>query len=487
MTSNLFSRILPSITDNSHATEPTNQIRRHRSSSAHDYNTMDLDNENLDARFEDLDLEHLLADDNERMSESTASVRQPEERAPPGINTVNRGAAWRQPPPSHPLPLDDDDDDDVPQSLLLEGGLASPNATRTQPAETLPPPVPGPSTRHTRAQWETTRRQQRLHDDSRGAAGPPQTWRTSTRPGQYTSDPKERAMWLWVNQTDDLDNFLREVYEYYTGAGMYSILLGKFLMLLQTAFVIGFLTFLGWCIDYSKLSGSHKLGDVLQPKCMHKIHGIWWLALCSFIVWWLWSLLKLAGRFPRLQAMHDFYHHLLEIPDRDIQSVQWQHVVGRIMALRDANLTTASNLTPDVRKLLDSRSRQRLDAVDIASRLMRRDNYLIALFNKEVLDVSIPIPFLGNRPIFSDTTRFHVNLAIMDLVFSGPNGSFNQDFLRERNRRNLVATLRTRLMYVGFFSVLVAPFSVAYFLASYLFARFTVSSSLIDYTTHVMV
>lgn len=476
MTSNLFSRILPSVPDNSHTTEPTNQIHRHRSPSAHDYNTMDLDNENLDARFEDLDLEHLLADDNERMSESTASVRQPEERAPPGINTVNRGAAWRQPPPSHPLPLDDDDDDDVPQSLLLEGGHAPPNATRAQPAETLPPPVPGPSTRHTRAQWETTRRQQRLHDDSRGAAGPPQTWRTSTRPGQYTSDPKERAMWLWVNQTDDLDNFLREVYEYYTGAGMYSILLGKFLMLLQTAFVIGFLTFLGWCIDYSKLSGSHKLGDVLQPKCMHKIHGIWWLALCSFIVWWLWSLLKLAGRFPRLQAMHDFYHHLLEIPDRDIQSVQWQHVVGRIMALRDANLTTASNLTPDVRKLLDSRSRQRLDAVDIASRLMRRDNYLIALFNKEVLDVSIPIPFLGNRPIFSDTTRFHVNLAIMDLVFSGPNGSFNQDFLRERNRRNLVATLRTRLMYVGFFSVLVAPFSVAYFLASYLFARFTVSS-----------
>ena len=440
---------------------------------------MDIDNENLDARFEDLDLEHLLADDNERMSESVASVRQPDERALPGINTANRGAAWRQPPPSHPLPLDDDDDDDddVPQSLLLEGGGASPNATRTQPAETLPPPVPGPSTRHTRAQWETTRRQQRLHDDGRTTTGAPQTWRTSTRPGHYTSDPKERAMWLWVNQTDDLDNFLREVYEYYTGAGMYSILLGKFLMLLQTAFVIGFLTFLGWCIDYSKLSGSHKLDDVLQPKCMHKIHGIWWLALCSFIVWWLWSVLKLAGRFPRLQAMHDFYHHLLEIPDRDIQSVQWQNVVGRIMALRDANLTTASNLTPDVRKLLDSRSRQRLDAVDIASRLMRRDNYLIALFNKEVLDVSIPIPFLGNRSIFSDTTRFHVNLAIMDLVFSGPNGSFNQDFLRERNRRNLVATLKTRLMYVGFFSVLVAPFSVAYFLASYLFARFTVSSS----------
>lgn len=176
--------------------------------------------------------------------------------------------------------------------------------------------------------------------------------------------------------------------------------------------------------------------------------------------------------------MHDFYDHLLEIPDRDIQTVQWQHVVGRIMALRDANLTTASNLTPEVRKLLDSKSRQRLDAVDIASRLMRRDNYLIALFNKEILDVSIPIPFLGNRSIFSETTKWHVNLAIMNLVFSGPNGSFNQDFLRERNRRNLVALLRKRLIYTGFISVLCAPFAVSYVLASYLFKYFTVSRTI---------
>ncbi|KAF2445591.1 autophagy-related protein 9 [Karstenula rhodostoma CBS 690.94] len=471
MASNLFSRILPSASDEPYDTEPLNPHRRYRSSSAGTRSTMDIDNENLDARFEDLDLEHLLDEAaQERMTESAASVPQHDERAPPGINTASRAAAWRHPVSSRPLPPDDDDD--VPQSLLLEGGVASPNATRSEPTGGLPPPVPGPSTRHTRAQWETTRRQQRLHDDGRGGAAP-RTWRTSARPGQYTSDPKERAMWLWVNQTDDLDNFLAEVYDYYTGSGMYSILLRKLLMLLQTAFVIGFLTFLGWCIDYSKLPGSHKLSEVMQPKCMHNIHGIWWLALCSFIVYWLWSIVKLVGRFPRLQAMHDFYHHLLEIPDRDIQTVQWQHVVGRMMALRDANLTTASNLTPEVRKLLDSRSRQRLDAVDIASRLMRRDNYLIALFNKEILDVSIPIPFLGNRFIFSETTRFHVNLAIMDFVFSGPNGSFNQDFLRERNRRNLVATLRTRLMYTGFLSVLCAPFAVVYFLASYLFARFT--------------
>lgn len=172
--------------------------------------------------------------------------------------------------------------------------------------------------------------------------------------------------------------------------------------------------------------------------------------------------------------MHDFYHYLLDIPDRDVQTVQWQQVVSRIMALRDLNLTTASNLSPEVRKLLDSKSRQRLDAVDIASRLMRRDNYLIALFNKEILDVSIPIPFLGNRYIFSETTRWHVNLAIMDFVFSSPNGQFNQDFLREKNRRDLVAKMKNRFFWTGIISIICAPFAVCFVLASYLFKYFTV-------------
>lgn len=175
--------------------------------------------------------------------------------------------------------------------------------------------------------------------------------------------------------------------------------------------------------------------------------------------------------------MHDFYLYLLDIPDRDIQTVEWQHVVSRIMALRDQNLTTASNLSPEARKLLQHGSRQRLDAVDIASRLMRQDNYLIALFNKEILDVTIPIPFLGNHHVFSETTRWHVQLAVMDFVFSGPNNTFNPDFLKVNNRRDLVEKLKRRFFGVGIISVIYAPFTVTYVLASHLFKYFTVSST----------
>ncbi|KAI4611732.1 autophagy protein atg9 [Alternaria metachromatica] len=470
MASNLLSKLLPSASDETYEREPLTARDRRSSTSTDERHEMDIDEENFEARFEEQDLAHLLeeASSSQMTTESRTVSPEAKRNAPPGINTASRMPAWRQPAPSRTAPLDDDDD--VPQSLLLEGGH-EPGPSGTQRNEGLPMPVPGPATRQTRAQWDATRNQQRLHDED-GNGAPSRPWGHTSRPGHFAADRKEKALWLWVNQMD-LDNYMTEVYDYFVGCGIYSILLARVLTLARSAFVVGFMTFLGFCIDYSKLPKSNKLEQVLVPKCAAKIHGIWIFGLWVFIIYWLYTFYNLFTDIPRLRATHDFYHYLLDIPDRDIQTIQWQQVVTRIMALRDLNLTTASNLSPQTRKLLDSKSRQRLDAIDIAGRLMRRDNYLIALFNKEILDVTVPLPFLGNRYIFSETTRWHVNLAIMDFVFSGPNGQFNPDFLKERNRRELVKRLKTRFFWTGIISILCAPFAVVFVLASYMFKYFT--------------
>jgi len=468
MASNLLSRLLPSASD-----EATEQLQsptdpRRLAPTTDTQHELDIDEENFEARFEEQDLAHLLeeAAASSQMTTESRAVSPDTGRTPLRAATAGRAPAWRQPAPRR-LPLDEDED--VPQSLLLEGGQHAGLPNRHD--EGLPMPVPGPTTRQSRAQWDATQTQQQLHTEQRRVA-PQRLWGHTSRPGHFAAEPKEKALWLWVNQTD-LDTYMKEVYEYYVGCGIYSILLRRLLTLAQSAFVVGFITFLGWCIDYSKLSGSTKMSQVLVPKCTKNIHGFWIFTIWLFTIYWLYSFYTMMTDLPRLRSMHDFYHYLLDIPDRDIQTIQWQQVVSRIMALRDLNLATASNLSAETRKLLDSKSRQRLDAVDIASRLMRRDNYLIALFNKEILDVTVPLPIIGNRYIFSETTRWHVNLAVMDFVFSGPNGQFNPDFLKERNRRELVKRLRTRFFWTGIISILCAPFAVLFVLASYLFKYFT--------------
>jgi autophagy-related protein 9 len=263
MASNLLSRLLPSASDD-HERDPLNPQHRRGSASTDERHEMDIDEENFGVRFEEQDLAHLLeeASSSQITSESRALSPEARRNAPPGINTANRIPAWRQPAPARPVPFDDDDD--VPQSLLLEGGHnAGPSSNRRN--EGLPMPVPGPTTRQTRAQWDATRTQQQLHVEDR-SSGPARTWGNTSRPGHFAADAKEKALWMWVNQTD-LDSYMTEAYDYYVGCGMYSMLLRKTITLAQSAFVVGFMTFLGWCIDYSKLSSSHKMSQVLVPKC----------------------------------------------------------------------------------------------------------------------------------------------------------------------------------------------------------------------------
>lgn len=78
-----------------------------------------------------------------------------------------------------------------------------------------------------------------------------------------------------------------------------------------------------------------------------------------------------------------------------------------------------------------------MDAHDIANRLMRKDNYLIALFNKEILDLTIPLPFLRNKgSMLTKTLEWNLSLCILDYVFN-EQGQLRTLFLKEGHRRVL--------------------------------------------------
>ena len=177
--------------------------------------------------------------------------------------------------------------------------------------------------------------------------------------------------------------------------------------------------------------------------------------------------------FRRLWQMHEFYHHLLGIPDLDMQTISWQTVVSRLMDLRDSNPRTATNLTSQARRTLGENSKQRMDAHDIANRIMRKENYLIAMFNKEVLDFGLPIPFLGTRQLFSRNFEWWVQLCIMDHVFT-QHGQVNQLFLKDTHRQALIDTMRGRCITYGYLSALCAPFITVYLVSIYVLRFFTV-------------
>jgi autophagy-related protein 9 len=149
------------------------------------------------------------------------------------------------------------------------------------------------------------------------------------------------------------------------------------------------------------------------------------------------------------------------------------------MKLRDSNPNTARN-APGRTRLNGLFSKQRMDAHDIANRIMRKDNYFIAMIDRNVLDLSIPIPFL-NRPILTRTLEWNINLCILKYVFD-EQGQLRQAFITDQHRRLLSdgyllfiqsnSSLRRRFLFAGFMNVILAPFIVIYLLLLYFFRYF---------------
>ena len=197
-------------------------------------------NDDPQDHFSDHELEEALADARESSSPSPSSPflshDDPSPRQRPGGAASGHRRRWLQESP--PGVETDDRDDDVPPSLLIEGQEEADHLNARPPPglrnrSDSRPPVPGPSTRQNRAHWETARAQQPLHPISRGPP-PPKRWTVGQHPNLAAVDPKEKAMWRWAN-VENLDNFLKDVYEYYMGNGIWSIMLSRALNLLYVS------------------------------------------------------------------------------------------------------------------------------------------------------------------------------------------------------------------------------------------------------------
>ncbi len=227
MASNLLSRFLPPAVG-----EPSiyETLRQHDESSdqsdLEDRAGMALDEENLGTGFHDYELDDALADatvnqdgsqrirSSSRQSQGTFARKAQGPTRTRGTGKVNI----------------DDLDDEVPHSLLIEDDQNLLPVSKAGRNRAMPPPVSGPSSGATQANWQATQEQQRLHQEP---AFPRTHSRGKPRRGLPLGmmDPKDRAMWMWAN-VENLDNFLKEVYDYYIGNGIWCILLNRMLNLL---------------------------------------------------------------------------------------------------------------------------------------------------------------------------------------------------------------------------------------------------------------
>ncbi|KAI0065542.1 APG9-domain-containing protein [Artomyces pyxidatus] len=365
-------------------------------------------------------------------------------------------------------------DDEVPQSFMIESpaarrpssAVSSPAARRAKgKAREQPPLTPNDPPRiSVPPRPSEINVEQEQHSQAPSSPQPPKQMRGL--------DAYERALWNWVN-VYNLDAFLQEVYYYYEGKGIYSIALARGLNLLTVGFVISFSTFLLRCVDYSRIRPEKvtRLSDIVVDRCVSNFSGFTFLIFILFCGFYLWQIVSFVTGTIRLVDMYNFYTYLLHIPDEDIQTISWPEIVRRIGAIRESNPLTA----------LSSSSRHRdsdgtkLDAHDIANRIMRQENFLIALFNKELLDLRVPLPRgiapeEGKGRTLTRALEWNLRFCLMEYLFDS-RGRVRKVFLKSKNRAALIEGLRRRFIFMGILNAIFAPFIVLYLLM-YSFFRY---------------
>ncbi|SMN18286.1 similar to Saccharomyces cerevisiae YDL149W ATG9 Transmembrane protein involved in forming Cvt and autophagic vesicles [Maudiozyma saulgeensis] len=274
--------------------------------------------------------------------------------------------------------------------------------------------------------------------------------------------PTETALWKWAN-VENLDVFLQDVYNYYLENGFTCIFLQKILNLLTLLFVVWVSTYLGYCIDYNKLSGSQKLADVIVSQCYKtRITGFVKFLLWIFYGFVVLKVFQLYIDYKKLREMRNFYTYLLDISDDELQTIPWQNVIKQLVFLKDQNALTAN--------VVEVKAKNRIDAHEVANRIMRKENYLIALFNDNVLNFSLPyLPF--DSGALTKTLEWNINLCVIGFAFNDA-GFIKQSFLKPSQRDYMIEELQKRFMLAGFLNILLSPFLVAYFVLLYFFRYF---------------
>lgn len=233
MASNLISRLLPRTSDSPSIYETIRQHDQDDDGSDIEERAglgLALDEENLGGAYHDYHIEDALAD------ATTSQFTAAQSRAWFPAKKANRRLSkptWAR--PTLETLETEDGDDEVPASLLVE------HDQRKIPTSPPPPvtnraagtsPIPGPATTTARRQWEATQAHQALHpEDRKDRSRVPASRVPQGHLALAMADPKQKAMWMWTN-TVDIDNFLKDVYVYYLGNGIWSIILNRILSLL---------------------------------------------------------------------------------------------------------------------------------------------------------------------------------------------------------------------------------------------------------------
>lgn len=251
----------------------------------------------------------------------------------------------------------------------------------------------------------------------------------------------------------NLDLFFNSIYNYYYQGGLAPIIGSGLVELVSLFFTLWLSVFLFAYLDWNKL-----LTCTDETSCDPDLHSyiidrpFATISLWNFLVILYYLLFLCYGAFATMSFLgsvrdafraKSFYENRLGISARKLEggAVEWDEIVSKISALQESG---------EHRIAIHG---QEINALTIAQRIMRKENFLVALFNMGALDLSVPLPLarFANKTFFSKSLEWSIYFTVLSYMYNHKyqiRPSFYMD----------PSSLKRRLMLCGFAHAVFLPF-----------------------------
>ncbi|KRT79465.1 hypothetical protein AMK59_8431 [Oryctes borbonicus] len=265
----------------------------------------------------------------------------------------------------------------------------------------------------------------------------------------HVAEPS-RARW---NHIEDLDSFFSRMYRYHQRHGFLCMLMQEILELVQFVFVVFFTTFLWHCVNYPMLFNDKQtttkitLADVILPTDQWLSNfTLWtWVILSIAMLVWMLRLLRSVYNMVHFWDIKQFFNTALGFADSELENLTWHEVQTKVRAVQLEQEMCIHK--PDLTEL------------DIYHRILRQQNYLVAMTNKRLIPPRLQVPFVGEVIFWTRGLKYNIQL----LLFWGPWAPFKnpwhlRDEYRKPNMRHeLARDLGRHILWISFANLLLAP------------------------------
>lgn len=290
----------------------------------------------------------------------------------------------------------------------------------------------------------------------------------------------ETTMYDEISQisTDGLDLFLTKLYRYYLYRGYWNIVLSQITQLVIFTFFVLFCLFIFGAVDYKQLlsfrdpTKTYPFSLVVHLDWLKSMNAYFIISLIIFGIYVCWKIVRISYDMKVMWNIRNFYKNDLQLTDFQLSTTRWTLVIKRL------------------NNFLQMKGYDELDSWNISARIMKKDNYLIAMIHHNIIKYDISIfparcnsciqginncvrpcirtNHLSENPdqnpfkikIFSRILLWSVTYCIINFIVNERNEIRNEILFSDRIHINdsLVNELKRKLRIIGFLNLLLIPF-----------------------------